>query len=107
MRPVVIIVAAGLAAVTACSSSSTTAGTAGSPGTSPGSPGTSPGAAASLSGSLTVFAAASLQEAFTTIGKQFEAAHPGVKVTWVRLFWSDWAGGGSVLGCVRGAPAHE
>jgi len=28
-----------------------------------------------------VFAAASLKEAFTTIGKQFEAAHPGVKVT--------------------------
>lgn len=30
---------------------------------------------------LTVFAAASLTESFTEIGKQFEAAHPGVKVT--------------------------
>ena len=30
---------------------------------------------------LTVFAAASLTGAFTEIGRQFEAAHPGVKVT--------------------------
>lgn len=34
-----------------------------------------------LSGSITVFAAASLTESFTTLGKQFEAANPGVKVT--------------------------
>jgi len=33
-----------------------------------------------LSGTVTVFAAASLQEAFTTLGQQFEAAHPGVTV---------------------------
>ena len=33
-----------------------------------------------LSGTVNVFAAASLQEAFTTLGKQFEAAHPGTKV---------------------------
>ena len=32
------------------------------------------------SGSLTAFAAASLTEAFTEIGQQFEADHPGVKV---------------------------
>jgi molybdate transport system substrate-binding protein len=31
-------------------------------------------------GTVNVFAAASLTEAFTTLGKQFEAAHPGVKV---------------------------
>ena len=31
-------------------------------------------------GTITVFAAASLTEAFTTLGKQFEAAHPGTKV---------------------------
>ncbi len=31
-------------------------------------------------GQLTVFAAASLTEAFTTLGQQFEAAHPGVRV---------------------------
>jgi molybdate transport system substrate-binding protein len=35
---------------------------------------------AGLHGSLTVFAAASLTESFTTIGHQFEAAHPGTKV---------------------------
>ena len=42
----------------------------------------SPSASSSraLSGTINVFAAASLQEAFTTLGKQFEAAHPGTKV---------------------------
>jgi molybdate transport system substrate-binding protein len=34
-----------------------------------------------LSGSITVLAAASLTGTFTTLGKQFEAAHPGTKVT--------------------------
>jgi molybdate transport system substrate-binding protein len=34
-----------------------------------------------ITGQVTVFAAASLTEAFTTIGKDFEAAHPGVTVT--------------------------
>jgi molybdate transport system substrate-binding protein len=32
-------------------------------------------------GSITVFAASSLKEAFTTLGQQFEAANPGTKVT--------------------------
>lgn len=32
-------------------------------------------------GSVTVFAAASLTESFTTIGKDFEAANPGAKIT--------------------------
>jgi molybdenum ABC transporter molybdate-binding protein len=40
---------------------------------------TAPPAAAS--GTLTVFAAASLTDSFNEIGKLFEAAHPGVKVT--------------------------
>jgi molybdate transport system substrate-binding protein len=42
----------------------------------------SPSASSSpaLSGTINVFAAASLREAFTTLGKQFEAAHPGTKV---------------------------
>lgn len=38
-------------------------------------------ASPSLSGSITVFAAASLTESFTTLGQQFETANPGVKVT--------------------------
>lgn len=46
---------------------------------SPSSPGGA--ASASPSGSITVFAAASLTESFTTLGHQFEAAHPGTKVT--------------------------
>jgi molybdate transport system substrate-binding protein len=33
-----------------------------------------------LSGTINVFAAASLQEAFTALGKQFEAAHAGTRV---------------------------
>ena len=33
-----------------------------------------------LSGSITVYAASSLKEAFTTLGKQFESAHPGTTV---------------------------
>lgn len=38
-------------------------------------------ATAGVGGTVTVFAAASLTEAFTRIGKDFEAAHPGAKVT--------------------------
>ncbi|TQS45800.1 molybdate ABC transporter substrate-binding protein [Cryptosporangium phraense] len=34
----------------------------------------------SVKGTVTVFAAASLTESFTTLGKQFEQAHPGVTV---------------------------
>ena len=74
-RIAVTIIAAGVtaAAVAGCGSGG------GSVSQAPASPGTS--APAKLSGSITVFAAASLQEAFTTIGQQFQAAHPGVKVT--------------------------
>ncbi|MET8779226.1 molybdate ABC transporter substrate-binding protein [Nocardia sp. NPDC004654] len=35
-----------------------------------------------VSGTVTVFAAASLTETFTALGKEFEAAHPGVKVVY-------------------------
>ncbi|MFE1927969.1 molybdate ABC transporter substrate-binding protein [Streptomyces asoensis] len=34
-----------------------------------------------LSGTVTVFAAASLKESFTALGEEFEKAHPGTKVT--------------------------
>ena len=44
---------------------------------------TQPGLTQTLaSGTLTVFAAASLTEAFTEIGQQFEADHPGVTVVY-------------------------
>ncbi len=66
---VALVLAVGV--LSACGSSSS--GGAASSG--------SPSASASITGDITVFAAASLQESFTTLGKQFEAAHPGTKVT--------------------------
>lgn len=56
--------------LTGCGTSGTPA--ASSSASSSGSP--------ALSGTINVFAAASLKEAFTTLGKQFEATHPGTKV---------------------------
>ena len=44
------------------------------------SSGGQPTSSTPVSGTINVFAAASLTEAFTTLGKQFEAAHRGVKV---------------------------
>jgi molybdate transport system substrate-binding protein len=44
------------------------------------SPSSSAPASPSVTGEINVFAAASLQEAFTMIGKQFEAANSGAKV---------------------------
>jgi molybdate transport system substrate-binding protein len=41
----------------------------------------SSGSSGSLSGGITVFAASSLTEAFTTLGKQFESAHSGTTIT--------------------------
>ncbi|WP_344862594.1 molybdate ABC transporter substrate-binding protein [Amycolatopsis ultiminotia] len=49
------------------------------PSAGPGSGSSS--APAPAGGTLTVFAAASLTESFNALGKQFEAAHPGVKVS--------------------------
>ena len=48
--------------------------------TSAGSASPSASKSASVTGTINVFAAASLQEAFTKLGTQFEAAHPGTKV---------------------------
>src|SRR5689334_8606752 len=64
---------AALLALSACSSSasnSTKSDTSASASSSP-----------KLSGTVTVFAAASLKESFTTLGKEFEKAHPGTEVT--------------------------
>ncbi|MFD7405952.1 molybdate ABC transporter substrate-binding protein [Streptomyces sp. NPDC059866] len=62
--------AAALLALSACSSS-------------PDSGSSAAGSDASdrLTGEVTVFAAASLEESFTTLGKEFEKQHPGTKVT--------------------------
>jgi molybdate transport system substrate-binding protein len=65
--------AAALLSLAACSSSGSDSGAAGSDSSDSSSP--------QLSGTVTVFAAASLQESFTTLGKEFEEEHPGTKVT--------------------------
>ncbi|MDH6131481.1 molybdate transport system substrate-binding protein [Kitasatospora sp. MAA4] len=83
--------AAAVLAVSGCSSgsSSSAASSAGSAS-----------AAASVSGTITVFAAASLQDTFTTLGKQFEATHPGTKVVF------NFAGSDALAASiVAGAPA--
>ncbi|MFE7173289.1 molybdate ABC transporter substrate-binding protein [Streptomyces sp. NPDC057616] len=86
--------AAALLALAACSSSDSDSGSAnsGSSASSSSSP--------KLSGDVTVFAAASLQESFTTLGKEFEKQHPGTKV--------NFSFGGSdslAAGITGGAPA--
>jgi molybdate transport system substrate-binding protein len=63
----------------------------------------SPGAASgsgAVTGNITVFAAASLTESFTQIGKDFEAANPGTKVTF------NFAGSSALATQInQGAPA--
>ena len=79
-RPVLTALAALAAAttlLTGCGSSSS--GSSSSAGAS-ASAAASTSASAALSGQITVLAAASLTGSFGTIGKQFEAAHPGTKV---------------------------
>jgi molybdate transport system substrate-binding protein len=56
-----------------CGSSDTNSGADTTPsGPAPGTP--------AVSGTINVFAAASLRESFTDLGKQFETAHPGTEV---------------------------
>ncbi len=60
------------------------AGLAGCASSTPGAVGTASAAAGGsslLSGTITVFAAASLKETFTRIAADFEAKNPGIKVT--------------------------
>jgi molybdate transport system substrate-binding protein len=86
------VIAAGVAAcalAAGCSSSSSSS-TATPSSSAPASP----------SGTITVFAAASLTGAFTQIGKQFETAHPGDKVT-----FSFGPSSGLATQIISGAPA--
>jgi molybdate transport system substrate-binding protein len=78
MRRFVVTLITGLVGVglAGCGSGGSDSGATGTASTSQ-----STSASPSLSGNLTVFAAASLKDSFTNLGKQFEAAHPGVKVT--------------------------
>ncbi|MGW4975520.1 molybdate ABC transporter substrate-binding protein [Streptomyces mirabilis] len=68
--------AAALLALSACSSSDSDSSADSSPKSD-----TSASSSPKLSGTVTVFAAASLKESFTTLGKEFEKANPGTKVT--------------------------
>ncbi|MDX2650162.1 molybdate ABC transporter substrate-binding protein [Streptomyces sp. PA03-1a] len=65
-----------LLALSACSSSDDSAGASAS-----SSPSAGTSSAGDLKGTVTVFAAASLKESFTELGTEFEAAHPGTKVS--------------------------
>ncbi|MGW1175754.1 molybdate ABC transporter substrate-binding protein [Kitasatospora sp. NPDC002543] len=91
----VVALALGLG-VTACGSDG---------GTSSGSTASSGASAAGsgvpkASGTVTVFAAASLKETFTELGKKFEAANPGTKVTF------NFGGSSSLATSINsGAPA--
>ncbi|MGW0999634.1 molybdate ABC transporter substrate-binding protein [Streptomyces sp. NPDC002520] len=67
--------AAAVLALSACSSSDDSSNTKSGTSDSPSA------GAAKLSGTVTVFAAASLKESFTTLGKEFERQHPGTKVS--------------------------
>ncbi|HET9383442.1 MAG TPA: molybdate ABC transporter substrate-binding protein [Streptomyces sp.] len=60
----------------------------------------SPGDGGKISGSVTVFAAASLKESFTALGERFEEDHPGADVTF------SFGGSDSLAaGITGGAPA--
>jgi molybdate transport system substrate-binding protein len=87
-------IAAACITLTGCGGSSS-----GSSGT-PAASGSAGSTAAALSGQITVFAAASLTGSFTTLGQQFEAAHPGTKVT-----FSFGPSSGLATQITNGAPA--
>jgi molybdate transport system substrate-binding protein len=70
-RHLTVVAALAALALTACGSSATSSSTS-SAASSPSD---------SAAGSITVFAASSLKEAFTRIGADYEAAHPGATIT--------------------------
>ncbi|WP_407911864.1 molybdate ABC transporter substrate-binding protein [Kitasatospora sp. NE20-6] len=88
------------AGLTACGSSGDPAPAASAPAASAPAGASASAATGTVTGAVTVFAAASLKESFTALGKKFEAANPGVKVTFN-------FGGSSALAqsIVSGAPA--
>ncbi|WP_344137917.1 molybdate ABC transporter substrate-binding protein [Pedococcus bigeumensis] len=94
-RPLLALATAGLLATAACASGSATDDArqgGGSSSTASGS--------GRLTGTVTVFAAASLTKTFTEIGAEFEKAHPGVQVRF------NFAGSSDLVAQLQqGAPA--
>ena len=70
-RHLTVVAALAALALTACGGSASSSVTSSAVSSLPDT----------AAGSITVFAASSLKEAFTQIGKDYEAAHPGAKVT--------------------------
>ena len=92
--PALMAVAAALA-LAGCGSS-----VSGQGSPTPAAPGSSASGSSSLQGTVTVFAAASLKESFTAIGKDFEQANPGTTVT-----FSFGSSSGLAQQIIQGAPA--
>jgi molybdate transport system substrate-binding protein len=88
-----------LAAVLAAAAVLAGCGDDGSSGDASTAPGAT-GSASAASGSITVFAAASLTESFTQLGKQFEQANPAAEVT-----FSFGPSSGLAQQITQGAPA--
>lgn len=87
---------AALLALSACSSSDDSSSDTATASASASADAATP----KLSGTVTVFAAASLKESFTALGATFEKAHPGTKVTF------NFGGSDSLAaGITGGAPA--
>ncbi|MFB7667042.1 molybdate ABC transporter substrate-binding protein [Kitasatospora sp. NPDC056138] len=100
MRRTAISAVAALALATGLSACSSSGSSSASGGSSSASASSSSAASPKLSGTVTVFAAASLQGTFTDLGKKFEAAYPGVKVKF------NFGGSSSLAqSIVAGAPA--
>jgi molybdate transport system substrate-binding protein len=104
-RPLLLsftVLTAASVLLTGCGSSSTgstpSSSASGSAATTSSAPVTSSSPA--LAGSITVLAASSLTGTFTTLGKQFEAAHPGTTVT-----FSFGASSALATQITQGAPA--
>lgn len=74
MKRAIAVLAVGLLGAAGCSSS------AGNPQKNSSTTASQSGSAGELKGSLTVYAAASLTEAFNTLKGQFSKAHPGVSI---------------------------
>ncbi|MEU8588386.1 molybdate ABC transporter substrate-binding protein [Streptomyces sp. NPDC048664] len=80
-RRMLQVTGAGVAALLALSACSSSSDSGTSPKSSSSTAATSSGSSPKLSGTVTVFAAASLKESFTQLGKEFEKEHPGTHVT--------------------------